>query len=534
MKIRKFIVPLLVCMLCSGILSGCSTSNSESSQQPGSTNPNQQSDSTSPSSSTSSPAEKVHPVLNLRISTDVTSLDPHVTTNNEEYGIFTQVFDGLVRFDGSKSEAIPDLATDWSISDDGTEYTFSLREAKWHDGSDFTADDVVFSVERFLSMPATSNKAAFVTGAEKIDEHTVKIKLEYAYPNFVLQLCSYPWRIVSQKAIETYGDDNKDMLIGTGPYKLQSITSGVGATLVENPDYWGQTPYFETLNYKLIPDNTTALTALLNGEIDLDSVSSDLDVDYVKKTDGYTIHEFQRAGGYVIAMDLGKAPFDNELFRQAVSHAINKDEYIQLVWKGQAYPGGKTLISDYEEGYTDAIPSYDYDVQKAKELIAQSGLSQQETSFELIVPTSSYGPAFGAAFQESMKAVGINVILKQVEAGSWRSQFFAGEYQSIVYNLASVPYNPPLFYRSYLKPSGYICRNSTLELDDKIDAANRELDDAKRNEMYQEINVVVGEACNYIPIAYQKMSFACPENLKGMEWHRSLMTTNIADWYWEE
>jgi len=101
------------------------------------------------------------------------------------------------------------------------------------------------------------------------------------------------------------------------------------------------------------------------------------------------------------------------------NNAINKDEYIQLVWKGQAYPGGKTLISDYEEGYTDAIPSYDYDIQKAKELIARSGLSQQETSFELTVPTSGYGPAFGAAFQESMKAVGINVTLKQVEALCW-------------------------------------------------------------------------------------------------------------------
>lgn len=425
------------------------------------------------------------------------------------------------------------MATDWIISEDGTEYTFTLRDAKWHDGSDFTADDVVFSVERFLSMPATSNKATFVTGAEKIDDHTVKLTLEYAYPNFLLQLCSYPWRIVSQKAIKENGDDNVNMLIGTGPYKLKSITSGVGVTLEANPDYWGDAPYFETVNYKLIPDNSTALTALLNGEIDIDTVSSTLDVDYVKNTNGYTVHEFQRAGGHVIAMDLSKAPFNNTQFRQAIAYAINRDEYVQLVWNGQAYSSSRTLISDYEEGYTDAIPSYDYNLEKAKELLAQSGLSESEMSFELTVSTSGYGSAFGAAFLESMKAIGVNVTLKQVEAGLWKSQFFAGEYQSIVYTLASVPYNPPLFYRAYLKPTGYICLNSPLELDDKIDAANRELDDAKRNAMYQEINITVGEACAYIPLAYQKMNYACPENLKGMQWHLSLLTTRIADWYWE-
>ena len=80
--------------------------------------------------------------------------------------------------------------------------------------------------------------------------------------------------IVSKNAVETYGDDNDQMLIGTGAYKFVSNTTGVGVTLESNKDYWGGEPYFETINYKLIPDNNTALTALLNGEIDLDQVTT--------------------------------------------------------------------------------------------------------------------------------------------------------------------------------------------------------------------------------------------------------------------
>lgn len=526
-KTKKFMAYVLTAVMCVGLLAGCGSASSNA--------PAGDSNSSAAASEAAASGEKAHPELNLRITTDVTSLDPQVTSANEEYAIFTQIFEGLVKFNGSKSEAIPALAESWEMSEDGTEYTFKLRQCKWHDGSDFTADDVVFTVERFLTMPATSSKAAFVTGAEKIDDHTVKIKLEYAYPNFLLQLCSYPWCIVSKNAVETNGDDCDAMLIGTGAYKFESKTSGVGVTLVANEDYWGGAPYFEKINYKLIPDNTTALTALLNGEIDLDTVSSTLDVDNVNNTDGYTVHSFQRAGAYFLAFDQSQAPFDNEAFRKAIAYAINKEDYVQLVWSGQAIACEKsTMISDFEEGYSDEIASYDYDVEEAKKMLAESGLTAEQMNFTLTVSTSGYGPSFAAAFQESMKAIGVNVTINSVEAGSWKTQFFAGEYQAIVYNLASVPYNPPLFYRAYLKPEGYIGRNNTLNLEEQIDAANKELDDAARISMYEEINEKAADACMYIPIAYQKMNYACKENLKGMDWYPSLLTDSIANWYWEE
>ncbi len=522
MKLKRILAALTAGMLCLGLFAGCNGDGGQASANP--------------SESGSATETKAHPELNLRITTDITSLDPQVTTVNEEYCMFVQIFEGLVRFDGSKFEAVPCLATDWTISDDGLEYVFNLREGvKWHDGSDFTADDVVFTIERAKEMPSTASKAAVIKSAEAVDSHTVKINMEYAYPNFILQLASYPWCIVNKNVVETYGDDNDQMLIGTGPYKFVSNTSGVGVTLESNKDYWGGEPYFETINYKVIPDDNTALTSLLNGEIDLNTVTTQLDVDYVNDTDGYTVHSFQRYAAYFLAFNQDQAPFNNEYFRKAIAYAINKDEYVSLVWNNQAVACPKaTMLSEGEEGYCDEIPSYDYNLDMAREMLEQSGLSEEEMSFTLTVSTSGYGPAFAAAFQESMNAIGVNVTINSVEAGSLTSAFFAGDYEAIAHNLASIPYNAPLFYRLYYTPTGYIGRGNTLGIEDKITQAGETYDDATRIAMYEEISIAVGESCMYIPIAYQMMNYAAPEQLKGMDWSPSILSDYICNWYWEE
>lgn len=529
MKFKRAAALFLAGALGLGLLAGCTDGSADSTAPGASVDP-------AAVGTGGESGEKVHPTLNLRITTDVTSLDPQVTTNNEEYCMFVQIFEGLVKFNGTKFEAVPLLATDWTISDDGLEYVFYLREGvKWHDGSDFTAEDVVFTMERAKEMPTTKSKAAVIKSAEALDEHTVKLTLEYAYPNFILQLASYPWCIVNKNVVETYGDDNDQMLIGTGAYKFVSNTTGVGVTLEANRDYWGGEPYFETVNYKLIPDNNTALTALLNGEIDLDQVTTALDVDYVRNTEGMTVHSFQRTAAYFIAFNQAVPPLDNEYFRKAIAYAIDKESWCTLVWNDLAVPVVRnTMLSEGEEGYCDAIPSYDYDLEKAREMLDLSGLSQDEMSFALTVSTGSYGPALGAAFKEAMEAIGVNVTLNSLESGAAKTALFAGDIEACAWNLASIPYNAPLFYTLYYKPTGYVGRNNTLGLEEKITLAGQTYDDTARIALYEDISTQVGESCMYIPIAYQMMNYGCSEKLQGMAWCPSILSDYICNWSWAE
>lgn len=525
---KKALSLLMALALCLGLLAGCSGGgNPSNTSTPG--------NSSDPSGSQST--EKTHPTLNLRITSDITSLDPQVTTVNEEYCMFVQIFEGLVKFNGTKFEAVPLLATDWTISDDGLEYVFNLRKGvKWHDGTDFTAEDVVFTMERAKEMPSTKSKAAVIKTAEALDDYTVKLTLEYSYPNFILQLASYPWCIVSKKVVEANGDDNDKMLIGTGAYKFVSNTTGVGVTLESNKNYWGGEPYFETINYKLIPDNNTALTALLNGEIDLDQVTTALDVDYVKDTDGMTVHSFQRSAAYFLAFNQAEAPLNNEHFRKAIAYAIDKQSWATLVWNDLATPVTKnTMLSEGEEGYCDSIPSYDYNLEKAKEELALSGLSQDEMTFTLTVSTSGYGPALGAAFKEAMDAIGVNVTLNSMESGAVKTALFAGDIEACAWNLASIPYNAPLFYKLYYKPTGYVGRNNTIpNIAERIDEAGTTFDDAARIAIYEEISTEVGETCMYIPIAYQVMNYGCSEHLQGMAWCPSILSDYICNWTWAD
>lgn len=535
-KGRKILSLALSGMLILSMITGCTPETSEPST---SENPQQ--------SSASGDTEKAHPELNLRITADPPTLDPYATSTGYVAQICMQMFDSLVKFDGDDlMTAVPSLAEDWEISEDGTVYTFYLRDdVTFHNGDPMTADDVVYSVERFINGAYTASKAPFVTGAEKVDEYTVNIMLDYAYPNFILQLCSWPWRIVCKDAVERYGDGSDDLAkyAGTGPYILESLTPGVGVTMVSNPDYFEGEPYFERINYKLIPDNTTATTALLNGEIDLDQISTGLDLEFIEGEEGFEVTTLDRPAAYILILNT-TGVMANEDFRKAVAHAIDKESFVELVYDGMADPNCFTFMRSYEEGYSDDLPRYDFDLEKSKEYLAASGLPESEWKLSIEIPATGYGPAFGATLKEMLAQAGITLELVQAESGAWSSHVSNGNFDTdmIMSQFNGIPYNPPLVYNLYLSSTSYANhwgaqRPGGLvfpEIDELGQAASRELDAAKRSDLFNQMHRLINEHCLYIPIAYIQTSFGHSEHLKGMEWEGGTLVTKVCDWYWEE
>lgn len=496
--------------------------------------------SNNPSSSgtpaTSQSGEKEHPVLNYPLLADPTQLDPHVS-DGTEYMVFYQIFDGLVRFDGSDQQtAIPDLAESWEISDDNLVYTFHLREAKFSDGSDFTADDVVFSVERLKTQPSTASKVLMIDHAEKVDDHTVKLICSYAYPNLLLQLCSWPWRMVSKAAVEKYGDGTEGMVIGTGAYKLKDWTLGQGVTLTTNEYYWGEKPYFEEINFKVITDTTTALAALENGELDFTQITSGMDVEYYGSSDRFDLVQIHRPG---IAAHVFNTTGENKALadpkvRQALCYAIDRQSIVDLVFDGQGRADTYSFISEGAEGYTTDLPHYDYNVETAKQLLAEAGYADGLT-IEFIYPTVALCENLAAALKEAYKNVGVTLELIPMEYSAFTAALYLGNYESAYAEWQSVPYNPPLDYNLYFISTGSLnyCRVKDEWIDQKAAEASRTMDYDARNAIYVDLNTYIREQAYYNVICGLIGNYVVNNHIKGYEFEANTMLTKLADWYWE-
>ena len=194
-------------------------------------------------------------------------LDPQATTSYNSFQVLENVFDTLVEPD-ENLQMQPALAEDWTISDDGLTYTFTLRDGvTWHDGSPFTANDVVYSFRRIIDEPmANSWRFSTVTDISAPDDSTVVFTVSQATPNLLSNLGGFKGVAVVQQANVESGDI-QTAPIGTGPFKLADYTSGTSIELVRNDDWWGGAPALDGVTFQFIPDPTVALTNLQGGEV---------------------------------------------------------------------------------------------------------------------------------------------------------------------------------------------------------------------------------------------------------------------------
>ena len=484
-----------------------------------------------------SAAAKPHPVLNVSTQAEATQLDPHVS-NGLDAGIFCSIFDGLVKFDGdNQMQVLPSLAESWEISEDHLSFTFHLVETSWHNGSPFTADDVVFSVERLQTQPSTASKVLMIKGAEAIDEHTVKITCNYAYPNLILQMASWPWRMVSRHAVEAAGDGTPGMVVGTGPYKLESWTSGVGMVLAANENYFGGAPYFDKVNLKLIKDTTTSMTALENGEIDSLILTNGLDADYIRgSSDRFNLIELKRSVAHTLIFNTSANELlGNKLVRQAFNHAINKDDIIALVFDGEAYGDCNTILSENEEGYTEDIPKYDYNPQKAKELLAEAGYPDGVT-VKFTHPATDVGERLAASLQDNLKASGITIQPVPLEYSAYIMAGYVGDYETIYMEWQTIPYNPPLLYNLYFLSKGSLNypRINNPEIDELAYKASSTLDDSERITLFEQLNRIIRDEAYYAPIGYVKTNIGQDKHIAGNTYEPNTLITHFGDWYWAE
>lgn len=399
--------------------------------------------------------------------------------------VYANVFEGLTRI-GSTGEVAPALAESWTISDDGKEYTFKLRTGvKFHDGSDFNAEDVKYSLERAIA-PDTVNaqKALFaqIDKVEVVDPATVKVTLKQPQGAFLYNLGWGDAVIVGEESAA----GNKEKPIGTGPFRFENWARGSSVTLTKSPDYWGEAVALEKAEFRFIPDAAAAVPALLSGDVQAFPNAPVGDaLDQIKADSRLKVVIGSTEGETILSMNNKKAPFDNKLVRQAVSYALNRDDIIAGASNGLGVPIG-SHFAPHNPAYTDLVSTYPNDLEKAKALLAEAGASNLNVTLKM--PPPPYARQGGEIIAAELSQIGINVELVPVEWAQWLDQVFKNK----DFDLTIISHVEPNDIDIYSRPDYYI-GYANPEFNKLIEELNVTADQAKRNELYGQAQKVLAE-----------------------------------------
>ncbi|WP_425408617.1 ABC transporter substrate-binding protein [Hyphococcus sp.] len=414
--------------------------------------------------------------------------------------VYANIFEGLTRIndDGSVS---PLLATDWTISDDGLIYEFKLREnVSFHDGTAFTAEDVVFSLNR-AKAPTSSN--AQRTIFEMIDsvvangDYTVRITLKSALGAFPTYLGWGDAVIVSSQSAAA----NAVKPVGTGPFQFQLWRRGASIVLTRHDKYWGAPAKLDQINFIFIPDPTAAFAALMAGDVDgFPNYPAAENLSMIARDDRFKIVSGSGEGEILLAINNAKVPFNDINIRRALNHALDKQAIIDAALFGFGTPIG-SHYPPHRPGYVDLSDRYSHDPIEARKLLAQAGFPNG-FSLTLTLPPPAYARRGGEIVAAQLQSVGINVTIRNVEWTQWLDQVFGNKN----YDLTIVSHTEPMDIDIYARDNYYIQYHN--ELFDAVIAELRSVSNSERRLelLNQAQRILANDAVNVFIAAGPKLA----------------------------
>ena len=389
--------------------------------------------------------------------------------------VYANVFEGLTRF-GPDGSILPALASDWAISADGLVYTFNLRSGvTFHDGTDFTAEDVVFSLDRARAEGSTNAQPglfASISAVEALDDTTVQVTLSAPNGAFLFNMAWGDAVIVAPESAES----NASNPVGTGPFRFSDWVQGDRVDLVRNDNYWGEPVALERATFRFISDPNAAFAAVMAGDVDAfpgfpapeTLVQFDADPRFellVGTTEGETI----------LAMNNLQEPLTDIRVRQAITHAINRQDIIDGAMFGYGTPIG-THFAPHHPDYVDLTGMSAYDPDRSRALLAEAGV--EELTLRLMLPPPVYARRGGEIIAAQLREVGIETEISNLEWAQWLEQVFRGT----DYDLTIVSHTEPADIGIYAR-EGYYFNYENPEFNALMEELTAESDPARRSEL---------------------------------------------------
>lgn len=452
-------------------------------------------------------------------------LDPHKSSDTITWQTLMQVFDTLVRLEADGSIR-PWLAESWTISEDGKEVFFKIREGvKFHNGDVMTIEDVVYSLNRSIKSPQTVKFTGVFTSAEAVDSNTVKLILPNPYAPFLYCLGNPCMSVVSKAAVEKFGDGFGRNPVGTGAYKYVDWISGQKMTMTRFDDCWHGAAPIKDLTIRFITNTSTAAIALEKGEIDFLHVPASPDLPALSANPNLILYSGPGGGYYHISFNNGEeSVFRDKALRVAVSYAIDREAMLIGGLDGNGgiceFPAAPAAF-----GYNPDFKQNEFNLDRARELLKEAGYSEGQLNVRIRTNENAQYAKPCEMLQEALRQMGINSTLELLERATYLDEVTRKfDYDVSIYLItASVPdCDYTMYTRLHSKMLGAgnnFTQTNIPELDALLDCARVSQDPKERFQLYTQAAQIVKDTATLIPILYNVYNNAANKDLKGVKYH---------------
>jgi len=390
-------------------------------------------------------------VLVFGKSKDAKTLDPGLIDEGNSSMVVNQIYESLLRYKPGTLQLEPSLAESLpEVSRNGLELTFKLRKGvRFHDGTPFNADAVLFSFQRqndknnpfnkygpwkhwtSKGWASTDKSVGIIKDIDKVDDHTVKILLNAPDTTVTYKFALYFTSIVSPTAARKYGPDLKNNPVGTGPFQFVKWQKDDQITVKRFDGYWGPKPRLGGIIFKVIPDEQTRNLALKKGEVDIIESPGPEGLKMLEKEPGVKILQGSLLSVGYLSLNCETGPFANKQLRQAFSCAVDRREILKTVY-GKLGVANKLPMPDILWGFDKTIKDYEYDPARAKALIKAAGVATPiKVNFVYYPGFRPYNPngqKVAEIVQAQVAQAGFDVSIRTYESGTYWDIVDAGKF----------------------------------------------------------------------------------------------------------
>jgi peptide/nickel transport system substrate-binding protein len=478
--------------------------------------------------------------ITVMVSSELNPEDASPVESSTAMCLYEMVYEPLVKY-GEGGVIEPGLAENWDVSEDGKDYTFFLRQdVKFSDGTDFTADSVVNSAQ-YWDYESFSTP---LTNVEKIDDYTVKLSFqENCYPVLVELSYPRPYRIAAESSFDA--DGNFVEMIGTGEWMIESYTPEEEIVMVPNPNYYGDAPNLNEIVIRKVTDGQARIMALQSGDADVSLADLPAESNtIIDSDDSIDIVTKEGTMGFFLMLNQNNELLQDENVRKALNYAIDNDNIVANIFEGNAVAATGILPETVPYVDEDSSTAYSYDLETAKELLADSGYTDSDgdgivekdgspLTLTLVFQSEEYASwkSMCEYLQATLKDAGIDVVLEQRDTSAYYDAIWENrDFDMIIYRTYEDSWNPHGFLRSMFyqaEGSESVCWYDP-QLNSYLDEVLLTQDEASRQAKYDQIFHLISDKAIVVPLCYPNTQYAyntrignvtvAPTSYEGIEW----------------